>query len=74
MASAQIQGDLWGSRAREWAELQEGSFRPLYEAAFTATHVGMAHCFSMSDAVLDRPLLRPNNVAPKLAGSMPQPV
>jgi len=40
MGSAQIQGDLWGSRAREWAELQEGSFRPLYEAAFAAANVG----------------------------------
>lgn len=40
MGSAQIQGDLWGSRAREWAELQEGSFRPLYQAAMTETQVG----------------------------------
>ena len=40
MGSSQIQGELWSARAREWAELQEGSFRPLYEAAFTATHVG----------------------------------
>ena len=40
MGSAQIQGDLWGARAREWADLQEGSFRQLYEAAFSATHVG----------------------------------
>jgi SAM-dependent methyltransferase len=40
MGSAHIQGDLWGSRGGEWAELQEGSFRPLYEAAFTASHVG----------------------------------
>ena len=40
MGSSQIQGELWSARAREWAELQEGSLRPLYEAAFTATHVG----------------------------------
>jgi SAM-dependent methyltransferase len=39
MGSAQIQGELWGTRAREWAELQEGSFRPLYEAAFGASHL-----------------------------------
>ena len=32
MGSAQVQGDLWSARAREWADLQEGSFRPLYEA------------------------------------------
>lgn len=41
MGSAQIQGDLWGTRAREWADLQESSFRALYEAAFSAAHVGM---------------------------------
>jgi SAM-dependent methyltransferase len=40
MGSAHIQGDLWGARAREWADLQEGSFRPLYEAAFDAAQVG----------------------------------
>jgi SAM-dependent methyltransferase len=40
MGSATIQGDLWGARAREWAELQEGSFGPLYEAAFGAARVG----------------------------------
>src|SRR5258708_9259399 len=40
MGSAQIQGDLWGARAREWADLQEGSFRRLYEAAFSAAQVG----------------------------------
>lgn len=36
MGSAEIQGDLWGARAVEWADLQESSFRPLYEAAFAA--------------------------------------
>jgi SAM-dependent methyltransferase len=39
MGTAQIQGDLWGARARDWADLQEGSFRPLYEAAFDAARV-----------------------------------
>jgi ubiquinone/menaquinone biosynthesis C-methylase UbiE len=39
MGTAQIQGELWGARAREWAELQEGAFRPLYEAAFDAAKV-----------------------------------
>ncbi len=29
--SAQMQGDLWSARARDYAELQEGHFRPLYE-------------------------------------------
>jgi SAM-dependent methyltransferase len=36
MGSSQIQGDLWGARAREWTDLQEGSFRALYDAAFDA--------------------------------------
>jgi ubiquinone/menaquinone biosynthesis C-methylase UbiE len=40
MGSAEIQGDLWGARAREWADLQEGSFRPLYEAVFAAAKTG----------------------------------
>jgi len=39
MGSAQIQGDLWGARARDWADLQESSSRPLYEAALNAAHV-----------------------------------
>lgn len=40
MGTAQAQGDLWSVRAREWADLQEGSFRPLYEAAFDAVKLG----------------------------------
>lgn len=40
MGTAQVQGELWGARAREWADLQEPSMRPLYEAAFKATHLG----------------------------------
>jgi hypothetical protein len=31
MGSAQIQGAPWRARARAWADLQEGSFRLLYE-------------------------------------------
>lgn len=42
MGSAQIQGELWGKRARDWAGLQEASFRPLYEAALDAARVGRA--------------------------------
>lgn len=30
--SASMQGDLWSARARDYAELQEGFFRPLYES------------------------------------------
>ena len=31
--TAQIQGDLWSARARDYAEIMEGFFRPLYESA-----------------------------------------
>jgi SAM-dependent methyltransferase len=40
MGTAQVQGDLWGARARDWADLQEGSFRGLYETALAAAKVG----------------------------------
>jgi SAM-dependent methyltransferase len=39
MGTAQLQGDLWGARAHEWTNLQEGAFQPLYEAAFDAAKV-----------------------------------
>src|SRR5579864_1926532 len=44
MGTAQINGELWGARAREWAELQEGSFGPVYQAAFKAAGVGPGSC------------------------------
>lgn len=31
--TAQINGRLWSARARDWAEVQEPQFRPLYQAA-----------------------------------------
>lgn len=40
MGTAQIQGELWGARPRDWSELQEIAFRTLYEAAFDAAKVG----------------------------------
>jgi SAM-dependent methyltransferase len=39
MGTAQMQGQLWGARARDWSELQEVAFRTLYEAAFDAGQV-----------------------------------
>jgi SAM-dependent methyltransferase len=33
VGTAQIQGDLWSARARDYAEIMEGFFRPLYESA-----------------------------------------
>jgi cyclopropane fatty-acyl-phospholipid synthase-like methyltransferase len=44
MGSAQMQGDLWGTRVRAWADLQEGSFRPPYETAFAAAKVDQGSC------------------------------
>lgn len=40
MGTAQVQGELWGARPRDWSELQEVAFRTLYEAAFDAAQVG----------------------------------
>lgn len=40
MGTAQVQGALWGSRAREWADLQEHAFEQAYKAAFDAASVG----------------------------------
>lgn len=38
--TSDINGPLWGSRARDWAELQEVNFRPLYDAVHTRAGVG----------------------------------
>src|SRR3954454_696837 len=37
--TAARQGELWGARARDWAEVQEGQVRPLYDAVFDAVRV-----------------------------------
>src|SRR2546430_2842206 len=34
------QAALWGRRARDWAELQEGQVRPLYDSVLDAFDVG----------------------------------
>jgi ubiquinone/menaquinone biosynthesis C-methylase UbiE len=39
MGTAEIQGELWGAAAEDWAELQEPSGEPMYEAAFDAMGV-----------------------------------
>src|SRR2546427_9346029 len=33
MGTAPIQGALWGARARDWADLNEPAWRPVFEAA-----------------------------------------
>jgi SAM-dependent methyltransferase len=39
LGSAQMQGDLWSARAHDYAELQEGFFRPLYESVGQRTEL-----------------------------------
>ena len=45
--TAQLQGELWGVRAADWAGLQEGVFRPLYEHVLN--HPDLAHAASSLD-------------------------
>jgi SAM-dependent methyltransferase len=40
MGTAQVQGSLWGARARDYAEVVEEAFEPLYEAVFDQATVG----------------------------------
>jgi SAM-dependent methyltransferase len=39
------QGELWGASARDWAELQEPAFQPLYEAVLDALQVKAGTAF-----------------------------
>jgi ubiquinone/menaquinone biosynthesis C-methylase UbiE len=41
--TAQIQGDLWSARARDYAEIMEGFFRPLYESALARPELAKAN-------------------------------
>jgi SAM-dependent methyltransferase len=40
MGTATIQGQIWGARARDWAEVQEGVAIPLYEEVLRETGIG----------------------------------
>jgi ubiquinone/menaquinone biosynthesis C-methylase UbiE len=40
IGSAAVQGELWGARARDWAEVQEPAQRELYPPVFEAAGVG----------------------------------
>ena len=40
MGTATVQGDLWSGAPRDWAELQEPLFTPIYEAILKAANVG----------------------------------
>src|SRR5579864_2718420 len=39
--SAGVQGELWGGRAKDWAEVQEPVHRPMYEAVLASVEVGL---------------------------------
>jgi SAM-dependent methyltransferase len=38
--SSPVNGRLWGARARDWADIQEGTVKAVYEAALKRTGVG----------------------------------
>jgi SAM-dependent methyltransferase len=40
MGTATVQGDLWSGAPRDWAELQEPLFTPIYEAILKAANAG----------------------------------
>jgi 2-polyprenyl-3-methyl-5-hydroxy-6-metoxy-1,4-benzoquinol methylase len=40
--SAAINGELWGARAREWAEFQEGKRRVDFEQCIRSTGIGQS--------------------------------
>jgi SAM-dependent methyltransferase len=40
MGTAEVQGQIWGGRARDWAEVQEGMLAPFYDAVLRETVVG----------------------------------
>jgi len=47
MGTASVNGELWGTRARDWAELQEGQLRDAYVAVLDRLAVG--HGMSLLD-------------------------
>jgi SAM-dependent methyltransferase len=40
MGTAAVQGDLWSGNSRDWAELQEPHFSPLYRAVLDSVGIG----------------------------------
>jgi SAM-dependent methyltransferase len=40
MGTASVQGDIWSGAPRDWAELQEPLFTPIYEAVLKGANVG----------------------------------
>lgn len=40
MGTANVHGQYWGVRARDWAEVQEGMVAHLYDVVLRTTHIG----------------------------------
>ena len=40
MGTASVQGQLWGEKARDWAEVQEGMFACLFQAVLQKVNLG----------------------------------
>ncbi len=40
MGSAEVQGELWGAKARDWAQVQEPAWRPAYDALLAQCRIG----------------------------------
>lgn len=40
MGTAEVQGELWGARARDWADVQEPRWRPVFETLLREAGVG----------------------------------
>jgi SAM-dependent methyltransferase len=40
MGTATVQGDLWSGNPRDWAEVQEPCFAPMYQAVLAAAEIG----------------------------------
>jgi SAM-dependent methyltransferase len=45
MGTAEVQGQIWGARARDWAEIQEAMLEPSYEKLLRETGVGAGTTF-----------------------------
>jgi SAM-dependent methyltransferase len=45
MGTAEVQGQIWGVRARDWAEIQEGMLAPLYNMVLHETAVNASTAF-----------------------------
>ncbi|HUT51507.1 MAG TPA: class I SAM-dependent methyltransferase [Alphaproteobacteria bacterium] len=37
--TSEVNGNLWGARAQDWADIQEGTVRPVYEAVLERTKI-----------------------------------